>query len=273
MANCVCQKCGKTMSDKNFYTYRDGTKMELCKACLTMHIDNFNPDTFLWALEKADVPYVEEEWNKIRDKAFAKDPYKMNGMSVFGKYVSKMKLSQWIRYHWCDTERLRVELDEAKRAAAANQAVLEKERKSFEEELLQKKESGEISDAEYKTYMSTETQNEMIADRAIQKVTAQSAAAASPFMQEEDLVDLGAELTEDDKMYLAMKWGRLYKPSEWVLLEEDYKKMEESFDIQDADTANTLVLICKTNLKMNQAIDMRRLRWFPKIIKGIRIFA
>lgn len=273
MANCVCQKCGKTMSDKNFYTYRDGTKMELCKACLTMHIDNFNPDTFLWALEKADVPYVEEEWNKIRDKAFAKDPYKMNGMSVFGKYISKMKLSQWIRYHWCDTERLRVELDEAKRAAAANQAVLEKERKNFEEELLQKKETGEISDAEYKTYMSTETQNEMIADRAIQKVTAQSAAAASPFMQEEDLVDLGAELTEDDKMYLAMKWGRLYKANEWVLLEEDYKKMEESFDIQDADTANTLVLICKTNLKMNQAIDMRRLGWFPKIIKSIRIFA
>ena len=40
------------------------------------------------------------------DKAFAKDPMKMNGMSVFGKYLSKMKLKQWKDYSWADTERL-----------------------------------------------------------------------------------------------------------------------------------------------------------------------
>ena len=33
-------------------------------------------------------------------------------------------------------------------------------------------------------------------------------------MSEDDLVDLGEELTDDDKIYLAMKWGRLYKPAE-----------------------------------------------------------
>ena len=62
-----------------------------------MHIDNFNPDTFLWILEKMDVPYIPEEWNSLRDKAFAKDPYKMNGMSVFGKYLSKMRMKQQTR--------------------------------------------------------------------------------------------------------------------------------------------------------------------------------
>ena len=45
-------------------------------------------------LEKMDVPYIE--WNLLRDKAYAKDPYKMNGMSVFGKYISKMKLNNGI---------------------------------------------------------------------------------------------------------------------------------------------------------------------------------
>jgi len=29
----------------------------------------------------------------------------------------------------------------------------------------------------------------------------------------------------------------------------------QSFDIQDADSKNTLIFICKTDLKMNQAID------------------
>ena len=52
-----------------------------------------------------------------------------------------------------------------------------------------------------------------------------------------------------------MKWGKLYKPDEWIALEKNYNEMMNSFDIQDADTINTLVLLCKINLKMNQAID------------------
>ena len=39
-----------------------------------------------------DVPYIPEEWNVLRDKAYAKNPNAMNGMSVFGKYLSKMNL-------------------------------------------------------------------------------------------------------------------------------------------------------------------------------------
>ena len=87
----VCQKCNRMLKADNFYTYKDGKKTELCKNCLTLHIDNFDPETFLWLLKKMDVPYIPEEWNILRDKAYAKDPYKMNGMSVFGKYLSKMK--------------------------------------------------------------------------------------------------------------------------------------------------------------------------------------
>ena len=53
-----------------------------------------------------------------------------------------------------------------------------------------------------------------------------------------------------------MKWGRLYKPDEWLALEKNYTEMTNSFDIQDADTINTLMMLCKINLKMNQAIDI-----------------
>jgi hypothetical protein len=41
--------------------------------------------------------------------------------------------------------------------------------------------------------------------------------------------------------------------------------MTESFDIQDADTINTLILICKTNLKMNQALDIGDLDGYQKL--------
>ena len=41
--------------------------------------------------------------------------------------------------------------------------------------------------------------------------------------------------------------------------------MTNSFDIQDADTTNTLIVICKTNLKMNQALDNGDLDGFQKL--------
>jgi hypothetical protein len=70
-------------------------------------------------------------------------------------------------------------------------------------------------------------------------------------MDESLLPDPAASLTEEDKIAMAMKWGKLYRPDEWVALERDYVNMKNSFDIQDADSENTLILLCKTNLKAN----------------------
>lgn len=255
-----CQTCGKTMDDNQFYTYKSGDKVEICKKCLTMHVDNFNPDTFLWLLEKMDVPYIPEEWNVLRDRAYAKDPVKMNGMSVFGKYISKMKLKQWKEYSWADTEKLKI--------------IGEEKRKQKEEEdakrdawAKEKFENGEMSEAEYKTITSASTQNKDFFTQPQTTVIEPNNpyAATNNFMQEEELSGPAAELTAEDKLYLAMKWGRLYKPNEWVELEKIYTEMTQSFDIQDADTINTLILICKTNLKMNQAIDIGDLDGFQKL--------
>lgn len=93
-----CEKCGKTKNDNQFYTYRNGDKVEMCKDCLCMHVNNFEPDTFLWILEKLDMPYIESEWNILRDKDYARDPNKVGGSATFGKYLSKMKLSQYKDY-------------------------------------------------------------------------------------------------------------------------------------------------------------------------------
>ena len=258
----ACQKCGKVMDEEaQFYLRKDGTRMDLCKKCLTMHIDNFNPETFLWILKDMDLPYIPEEWNVLRDRAFAKNP-NLNGMSVFGKYLSKMKLKQWKQYGWEDSEKLQALNAEKKKAVEA-------EREKYEEHLKEQLESGEITESQYKTLVSTSTQNQeqLYAQPIVTDATDNPFGDGSNFMPEDDLVDLGEELTEDDKMYLAMKWGRLYKPAEWVELEKTYKEMTESFDIQDADTINTLILICKTNLKMNQYLDSGDIEGFQKISK------
>lgn len=272
MAKITCAKCGKLMEESKFYTYRDGTKAELCKPCLTMHVNNFNPDTFLWILEKLDVPYVEEEWNGLRDKAFAKNPDKMTGMSVLGRYLSKMRLKKWKDYRWADTEKLQEELKKEK-GIFTNEEDLKK-REEDRLTLKEQFERGEISEAEYKTLSPIEL---LVKDyeedkmrQATQTVAVNGLKSTNPynesnFIAEEDLIDLGADLTDEDKIYLAMKWGRVYKASEWVELEKKYTEMKESFDIEDSDTEGTLILICKTYLKMNQAIDMGDMDGYQKL--------
>ena len=257
----MCQKCGRMKNaDTQFYQYKNGEKTELCKDCLTMHIDNFNPETYLWLLEKMDVPYIPEEWNILRDRAFAKNPL-LNGMSVFGKYLSKMKLKQFKEYGWADTEKLNAERE------LKNRENLE-ERKKYDEELKEKMENGEITEAEFKTLTSTPSQREDLLINPERYIPNANDAYSNPDTYiDESLIDTGAELTQDDKIYLAMKWGRLYKPSEWVELEKKYNDMMNSFDIQDADTMNTLILICKTDLKMNQALDCSDFEGYQKLSK------
>ena len=249
----VCTKCGRDLNDTAFYSYKDGTKNELCKKCLTMHVDNFDPETYVWILEKLDLPYIPSEWNSLREKAYAKGPEKMNGTTVLGKYISKMKLKQWKDYSWKDTEKLQKE-------DAKKQAAIEEERRVIEERTKAQFEAGAISEAEYKTLMSANAQRKSNLLTSSKAAPAIGSIQEDPFnedyfISEDDLPNPASELTDEDKIYLAMKWGRTYRPEDWVALEKNYNEMMDSFDIDDADTKNTLILLCKINLKMNQSID------------------
>lgn len=265
MASYFCQKCGRTMDEKQFYTYKNGEKAELCKPCMTMHIDNFDSNTFLWLLEKFDVPYIEGEWNVLRDKAYARDPLKMNGMSVFGKYLSKMKLKQWNKYSWADTETLKQEAEkkaEDRKKAAEAQA----------EYLKNQLENGAITEAEYKTLVTTAEQNkQQIISPAPVPVPAEVMNSGfyneNNFISEDDLPDFSKELTDDDKIMLALKWGRLYKPAEWIQLEQQYNDFISTFDIQGAARIDTLKFICKTSLKMHQALDSGDYESYQKLAR------
>ena len=195
------------MADTNFYTYKDGTKCELCKACLTLHINNFEPDTFLWLLEKFDVPYIPAEWNILRDRAYAKDPYKMNGMSVFGKYLSKMKLKQWKNFTWADTERLQAEAEEKAKLYGQPQEIAEEQLAEMEEAYK----NGEITEAQWMTYKEIKAPKPEFQVVSGNTVTT-AGPGGSPYpvndnpFEQVDVPDVGNDLTEEDKVYLAMKW-------------------------------------------------------------------
>ena len=266
MARKVCEKCNRQMDDTNFYTYKNGQKFEQCKNCLTMHVDNYDESTFLWILEKADFPYIPQEWNILRDRAYAKNPQKMNGMSVVGKYLSKMKLKQWKNYSWADSQRLQEE-------KAKFLAQKQEQNKAYADEVLAQFERGQISQAQYRTLVDSAYQREheyVLRAAPMQTqdpVGKDNMFNEDNFISQDELPDLSSQLSLEDKQYLAVKWGRTYKVSEWIELQKVYTEMTNSFDIQDADSKNTLIFICKTYLKMNQAIDCGDVEGYQKLSK------
>ena len=255
MSKITCQKCGGTMEQAKFYSHRDGSKTKMCKQCLTMHVDNFDPDTFLWILKELDVPWVPYFWNKIRDRQYTKHNGKLKGTSVIGKYLSQVKLKQYKNYTWETSQDLQKEVSRKNKVDEEAAMVLQQQYK-------QQFEKGQINQAQFRTLTSTQfqKQNEYVTssnsipslDEVIGK---NNAFNENDFLPQEELPDLAADLTLEDKKYLVMKWGRTYKMNQLIQLQQKYNQMTASFDIQDADSKNSLILICKTYLKMNQALD------------------
>lgn len=246
----VCSKCGKSKRDVEFFKMKNGDRCDMCKDCLTMHIDNRKPDTFMWILEKFDVPYIEKMWITQTNKIYMKDPKKFGPKSVIGTYIRIMNMSQYSEYTFADSDRLNFENEKNDREAEARRQAAGKN-EEWIEELKHKYETGQISKAEYDT-LSPET--EALVDP--------NADFIQPVEVDEEAIR--KELTDEDYKYLSLKWGILYKPSEWVAMETLYQKYVSEYDI-NVDREETLKKICKTSLKMDQALDVGDMQAFKSL--------
>lgn len=248
-----CEVCNKTMAEEQFYgsnnheKYPEG-KLHKCKKCITMHVDNWDPDTYLWILQEVDVPYVPEEWNKLL-ASYGRDKSKVTGMTILGRYLSKMKLKQFKDYRWEHTEYLqelanhKIEQTMKRQgydAAQINEAIT-KSTFTLPE--------GELSEPEFAPVGGPEYPQE------------------DYFAQQYEETTFDDDLTEEDRKYLLIKWGKTYKPEEWVKLEQLYEEMMNSYDIQTAGHIDTLKLVCKTSLKANQLLDIGDVDGAQKMIK------
>ena len=250
-----CEKCNKTMGGDQFYSsnnlekYPNEGKLNQCKKCITMHVDNWNPDTYLWILQEIDVPYIPEEWNKLM-ATYAKDRSKLTGLSIIGRYLSKMKLKQFKDYRWKDNEFLQ----------ELNNSKIEQTMKR------QGYDAQQIAQAINKATFDIPT--EELTEPVYQSIEENEEPQEDYFAQQSGSDnDFDDDLTEEDRLYLRLKWGKTYKPEEWIRLEQLYKEMMDSYDIQSAGHIDTLKLICKTSLKANQLIDIGDVEGFQKMSK------
>lgn len=248
-----CEKCHRTMRADEFYNsnntekYPDG-KLKQCKKCITLHVDNWNPDTFLWILQECDVPYIPDEWQKLL-ASYAKDPSKVTGMTILGRYLSKMRLKQFKDYRWNDTSFLQ--------ELADNRTEQTMKRQGYS--------AAEIAQtlSENKIIIPEEGFKEPV-------IAAQDDPTGGDYFDDingDDSNPIVDELTDEDKTYLRLKWGKAYKPEEWVKLEQLYQEMMQSYDIRGAGHEDTLKLVCKTSLKANQLLDIGDVDGAQKMVK------
>lgn len=249
-----CERCHKVMNAKEFYgsnnleKYPDG-KIHICKKCLTMHVDNWDPETYLWILQECDVPYIPDVWNKIMDK-YGRDKSKVTGVTIIGRYLSTMKIKQYKDYRWKDTEYLQEKANRIKSEAMKRQGFSAAEiDKTITEDTFVLPQ-GELKEPAFAAPAPASAETEDYFDR-----------------DNDDETLIENDLTDENKRYLRLKWGKAYKPEEWVRLEQLYQKMTQSYDIQGAGHEDVLLLVCKTSLKANQLLDIGDVDGAQKMIK------
>ena len=281
--NFRCEKCGKVLKGVNFYNspVTESGKFRMCKRCATLLVDCWNPDTFLWILQECDVPYVPEVWNKCILNAQTKGD-EVTGLLIVGKYLSQMYLINWNKYHWKDTEALQQQADARVRDAMERQGYSEVQI----QEILQK---GRI-DIPDKPATPTNLGSQQEVDDLLRYRIAPPPKSAQ-YAQGAEVAEKGSarrpdyvgdarepdeeiggtddalveQLTPEEKIYLRLKWGKEYKPEEWIALEKLYKEMMDSYDVQGAGHIDTLKLLCKTSLKCNQLIDINDVEGYQKM--------
>jgi hypothetical protein len=136
---------------------------------------------------------------------YAKDRSKLTGTTILGRYLAKMKLNQWKEFRWKDNDHLR-ELENLKIEQTMKQ---------------QGYDAGEIA-------LAIEKKNSVA---VIGEVAPPPPPVPMEHLQAEDddyFARIGGadasdgfddDLTDEDKVYLRLKWGKTYRPEEWVRLE------------------------------------------------------
>lgn len=243
-----CLTCKKTLDEKQFFKTRRTDKhpsgfLPDCKACLTMTVDDTDPTTFLPILKEIGVPYIPKEWRSLLVKKDARSG------SILGKYVSKMRINQWKKYSWEDSEKL-----------------MEEESNSILEVLRQ--ESSSETEAEQKMedmFSFADLKKEPEMQSMVQQPNAAALYGLSPQTSK-----YGLSQEEIDE--LKVNWGDDYTEDQYLQLEQLFNDMKEAYVIQDPIAISNAKMICKMTAKMNKFLDIDDVESVAKISRQLDLF-
>lgn len=244
---CFCPQCRKTMDEKNFFKTRRTDKhpsgfLPECKTCISLKVDDGDLMTFLPILKEIDVPYIPAKWRELVQKKPA------GGPSIIGKYVSMMRMNQYKKYYWADTENL-VEQERTALIAAFKQDDLTESEAELRADQAQT--LGDIQGSQMKTMTNVPP-----------------AAAIYGLTPETSKFGLTQEEIDD----LKLRWGEDYTEDQYQQLEQLFTDMQEAYIIQDPIAISNAKMICKLTVKMNRFLDIDDVESSSKISRQLDTF-
>ena len=244
-----CEKCGRAQNEKEFM-FLIIQKISKWKLKMVFQCTQIIGTDLFMDSSRVRVPYVPEN-GKLLEK-YASDPKQSTGMTIL-VVICQNELKQFKDYRWKDTEFLQ---------EVANNRV---------EQAMKRQGYGAAEIAQQLAKTNIEIPEEGFKE----PVFAAPPTYAEPEFGGDDYFgdingndsELVSDLTEEDKTYLRLKWGKAYKPEEWVRLEQLYQEMKQSYDVQGAGHEDVLKLVCKTSLKANQLLDIGDVDGAQKMVK------
>lgn len=242
-----CLNCHKTVDEKQFFKtgrldkFPEG-RLPHCKTCCTMGVQDNDLSTFLGILKEIDVPFIPSEWRSLLVKKT------IGGPSILGKYVSKMRLNQFKKYHWEDSTQLTANETESILAALRQESGTE-----------------------------TEAEDKLDVLMSMSDFTPQQMGAMTSKPDIASLYGLTAEtskyrLTTEEIDKLKIEWGADYKEEEFLQLEQLFNDMKAAYVIQDPIAISNAKMIAKMTMKMNKFLDIDDVESVSKIARQLDLY-
>ena len=274
-----CSVCGQVKNESiGFWLRADGTRFDVCKECAAKNADVRKPQTFLWILKDADVPFIESVWVRMCKNAYKKDPYRFCASTVIGKYLGHVgNTPKYSSFTYADTLRLNQEMienrsnavDPDKIQVALKDKIEDESEISAEIETLFSGEDSELSelptealpkppdpepqdDVKMEIEPPPKTSAELVKQASIPSGIKERQEYVPPVAIDEQKIL--SSLTPEDEQMLALKWGESFRPSEWLKMEDMFQRYSEEYEM-NVDREETLKAMCKTNVNMQRCLD------------------
>lgn len=102
--NHQCEQCQRALSYIHFYYYKNGTRDNICKDCITQTLDCEYEPSVRKRCKRYNIPYIKKDWSYVVLTEKEKYGKLYSSKSVFGYYFSKMKLLPYKNFEYSDSE-------------------------------------------------------------------------------------------------------------------------------------------------------------------------
>lgn len=263
----VCSSCGAKKGDAHYFSApsEDSFLNSVCKSCVYKSIDVRDEATVIPLIEELDLPWVPKIWVETVNKVV--ESGKKDAKSVLGRYTRTMNLGQYKEFGYKDSKEVADEYDARHPWDVELRWFADEEETQVEDATAPEKQPQVDVEAFMEQVMDKldamkpkkKQKQEPAEEPAVQPTTAMNS----------NEVQLLESLSDSDVAYLTAKWGSEYLPSEWVQMEDLYRQYEAEYEM-NIDRRQTLVMICKTTVKMNQALSDGNVADYQKLASVLK---